>query len=415
MAKRRVVVTGMGVVSPLGCTVDALWDGIKSGRSGIGLIESFDTTDFKTKIAAEVVGFDVDAFIDKKEQRRLDAFGKFAIAAAKMAMDDSGIDMSTEDPDRIGVIVGSGIGGMDTFEKQHTVLADRGPSRVSPFVIPQMISNIPSGLIAIRHNLQGPNFCVVSACASAAHSIGTGLWLIQRGTADAMVLGGTEASICKMGIAGFSNMKALSQRNDAPEKASRPFDRDRDGFVMGEGAAIIVVEEREHAIKRGARIYCELSGFGMTCDAFHITAPAADGAGAAKAMKLAMQDAEVDPDAVDYINAHGTSTPLNDKVETRAIKSVFGDDKARKLMISSSKSMTGHLLGAAAGIESVICALALYHGVVPPTMNQETPDPDCDLDYVPNVARESNIEVCLNTSLGFGGHNACLAFQKNGG
>ena len=412
MGKRKVVITGMGVVTPLGCAVDGMWEAVKSGRCGIGTIKSFDASDYKIRIAGEVKDFDADAFIPPKEQRRMDAFCMYAIAAAKMAMDDSGLDMSCEDPSRAGVIVGSGIGGLQTFQSQHKVLINKGPGRVSPFVIPQMIGNMPGGLIAIEHGLKGPNYAVVSACATAGHGIGNALRLVRDGSADIMVVGGTEATVCEMGIAGFGSMKALSRRNDEPEKSSRPFDAERDGFVMSEGAGILIIEDLEHARKRGARIYCELAGFGMTCDAFHMTAPKEDGSGAAGAMKLAMEDAGVNPEDVDYINAHGTSTPLNDKVETRAIKGAMGEDSARKVMISSSKSMTGHLLGAAAGIESVISVLAIRDGIIPPTINYEAPDPDCDLDYTPKNARESKVRVCLNNALGFGGHNACLAFKQ---
>jgi 3-oxoacyl-[acyl-carrier-protein] synthase II len=318
--------------------------------------------------------------------------------------------MANEDPNRMGCLVGSGIGGMTVLEDQHNVLITRGPDRCSPFMIPMMIVNMASGLIAIDHGLKGPNFCVVSACASGAHSVGEGLRLIQRGECDMVLAGGTEAAITPLGITGFCSMKAMSTRNDAPEKASRPFDANRDGFVMGEGAGLLVLEDYEHAVKRGAKIYCELAGYGATCDASHITAPAPGGEGAARAMAKAMADGGVSPDGVDYVNAHGTSTPLNDKNETAAIKTALGEH-SKKVMVSSTKSMTGHMLGAAGGIESVICALALKRGVVPPTMNYETPDPECDLDYVPNQAREVKVRACLNNSLGFGGHNASLLFK----
>jgi 3-oxoacyl-[acyl-carrier-protein] synthase II len=362
------------------------------------------------QIAAEVVEFEIDKYISKKEQRRMDPFCHYAVAASKLAMADSGLTMSSEDPTRVGCMIGSGIGGLQTLEEQHSILLSRGPSRCSPFMIPQMIVNMAAGLVAIDLGLKGPNYCVVSACASGAHSIGEAMRQIQRGDADAMVAGGTEATICPLGIAGFASMRALSTRNDAPEKACRPFDKDRDGFIMGEGAGIVVVEEYEHAKKRGARIYCELGGYGATCDASHITAPAEGGEGATRAMQNAIRDAGLTPTDVDYVNAHGTSTPLNDKNETAAIKGALGEH-ARKVMVSSTKSMTGHLLGAAGGIETVICALALKNGVVPPTMNYETPDPDCDLDYVPNVARNVKIRVALNNSLGFGGHNCSLLLK----
>ena len=409
---RRIVITGMGVVSPLGCDIGTFWDRLTAGQSGIGLIDNFDTVNHGVKIAGQVADFDVNAFIEPKAQRRMDAFSRFAVAASQLAVDDSGLDLGSENLDRIGVISGSGIGGLQTLEDQHNVLLNRGPRRCSPFMIPQMISNMAAGLIAIRHGLRGPNYSVVSACASAAHCIGEAVNIIRRSDADVMVSGGSEAAVTSLGIAGFTSMKALSTRNDEPQKASRPFDAERDGFVMGEGGAIVVLEELERAKARGATIYCEVGGFGMTCDAYHMTAPAETGEGAARAIKLAVADAGMNPEDVDYINAHGTSTPLNDKIETRAIKRALGEDNARKLMISSSKSMTGHMLGAAGGLESVVCALAIHKGVVPPTINQETPDPDCDLDYVPNVSREADVKVCLNNSLGFGGHNACLLLRK---
>ena len=409
---RRAVITGMGVVSPLGSELNAFWQRIRAGQSGIRRITKFDCAAFESQIAGEVVEFEPDKFVPKKDQRRMDEFSLFAMAAAKLAMADSGLDLKAEAPERMGAIVGSGIGGLRTLEIQHSILKERGPSRCSPFMIPEMIINIAGGLIAIEYNLKGPNYAVVSACASATHSIGDALRLIQRGDAEVMLTGGTEASVSELGVGGFCALRALSTaRNNEPEKASRPFDKNREGFVIADGAAILVVEELEHARKRGARIYAEISGFGMTCDAFHMTAPTDDGEGAARAMKLAMQDAQLKPEDVDYINAHGTSTELNDKIETKAIKTAFGE-RARKLMVSSTKSMTGHMLGAAGGIETVVCALALRDGVIPPTINYETPDPDCDLDYVPNTARQAAVQACLNNSFGFGGHNACLALKK---
>jgi len=354
----------------------------------------------------------VDAYVRKKRQRRMDPFSHYAMGAAKMAVSSSGIDVGAEDAERIGVIVGSGIGGLQTLEIQHSILRDRGPSRCSPFMIPQMISNMAGGLIAIEFDARGPNYAVISACATAAHAIGDALRIIQRDEADIMIAGGTDACVCVLGVGGFCAMRALSTRNDEPEKASRPFDAGRDGFIIAEGAGIVVVEELERAKRRGADIFCEIAGFGMTCDAFHETAPAEDGRGAARAMTLAMADAVLAGEDVDYINAHGTSTLLNDKVETMAIKSALGEEAAGRVMISSTKSMTGHLLGAAAGVETAACAMALKHGVLPPTINHETPDPECDLDYVPNTAREVKIRSCLNNSLGFGGHNACLAFRR---
>jgi len=411
---RRVVITGIGVVSPVGSDLETFWNNLISGVSGIGLIKRFDTRDFGVKIGGEVIGFDVDAYVPKKEQRRMDVYAHYGLAAAQMAVENAGLDMNAEDPERVGVVVGSGIGGLQTLQAQHTALVEKGPSRCSPFMIPQMISNMAAGLIAIRHNMKGPNYAAVSACATAAHCIGDALRIVQRGDADAMLAGGAEASVCELAVAGFGNMKALSTRNEEPEKASRPFDAERDGFVVAEGAGVLLIEELEHARRRNAHVYCEIGGMGLTCDAYHMTAPVESGEGAARAMKLAVEDAGLNPDDVDYINAHGTSTPLNDKTETKAVKSTFGKEKARKIMISSSKSMTGHLLGAAAGIESAVCALAIERGVVPPTINQEVPDPECDLDYVPNTARETKVHVALNNSLGFGGHNACLLFKSVG-
>jgi 3-oxoacyl-[acyl-carrier-protein] synthase II len=412
MSRRRVVVTGMGVVSPLGCDLDRFWQRLVAGTSGIRAITRFDASRFDAKIAGEVIEFDTDAFIPKKEQRRMDPFCHYGIAAAKLAVADSGLNLERENRERIGVIVGSGIGGLQVLQQQWSVFRDRGPSRFSPFMIPQMITNIIAGLVAIEYSLTGPNFCVTSACATATHSLGESLRMIQHGEADVILAGGTEAPICELGVGGFCAMRALSaSHNHEPTRASRPFDKDRDGFVCGEGAGVLVVEDLERARKRGARIYCELSGYGRTCDAFHITAPDEKGTGAARAMTLALQDAGIGPDGVDYINAHGTSTELNDKCETLAIKTALGPDHAKRVMISSTKSMTGHLLGAAGAVESVACALALRNGVIPPTINYETPDPDCDLDYVPNTARQAKIRACLNNSLGFGGHNATLCFK----
>ncbi len=409
---RRVAITGIGVVSPLGSTLDKFWDSLVQGRSGIVHITKFPITpDYITQIAGEVRDCNLDDYIPPKEQKRMDPFAHWGMCAAKMAMQHSGLDLAKEDPGRIGVIVSSGIGGLQILQKQTFVLYEKGPRRFSPFMIPQMITNILAGLIAIEYSLKGPNFCVVSACASATHSIGEAARVIQYGDADIMLAGGAEAPVCELGVGGFNAMRALSTRNDAPEKASRPFDAERDGFVMGEGSGVLVLEEWEHAVRRGAQIHGELAGYGRNCDAYHMTAPDEAGAGAAQAMTLAMQDAGVNPDEVGYINAHGTSTPLNDKCETLAIKQAFGDALARKTMISSTKSMTGHLLGAAGAVESVACILAMNRGAVPPTINYEHPDPDCDLDYVPNTAREARVKVCLNNSLGFGGHNATLCFK----
>jgi len=402
----------MGVVSPLGCDLDTFWSRLTGGQSGIGPVTHFDVSDYVSKIAAEVDGFDADAYVDRKERRRMDLYSQYAYAAAGMAIQHAGLDMSAEDPNRIGCIVGSGIGGLLTLEDQHASLLKRGPARCSPFMIPMMICNMAAGLIAIKYNLKGPNYAAVSACATAAHCLGDAFRVIQRGDADVMVTGGAEAAVCPLGIAGFNALRALSTRNDDPQRASRPFDKERDGFVMGEGGAILILEDLEHAQARGAQIFCEVGGYGMTCDAFHMTAPSEDGEGAARAMKLAVSDAGLAPGAVDYINAHGTSTPLNDKIETNAIKTALGEDNARKAMISSSKSMTGHMLGAAGGIESIVCAMAIASGVVPPTINQEVSDPECDLDYVPNTSRDAAVNVALNNSLGFGGHNVCLLFKK---
>lgn len=409
---KRVVITGLGVVSPLGCDLDIFWENVKAGKSGIGRITKFDATDFASQIAGEVSGFEPDSYVPPKEQRRLDEYSLFGVVASKKAFDDSGLDMSKEDAGRAGVIIGSGVGGLQTLEKQHTILVEKGPSKCSPFMIPHMISNICGGLVAIDLGMKGPNYSVVSACASAAHSIADGLRIIQRGEADVMLCGGAEASVCSLGVAGFCALRALSTRNDDPEHASRPFDGGRDGFVIADGAAIVVLEEYDHAVARGAKIYCELAGAGYSCDAYHITAPSEDGSGAALAIRNAMKDAGLNPEDIDYINAHGTSTQLNDKIETLAIKLALGEEAARKTCISSLKSMTGHLLGAAAGAEAVLCALAIKDGIAPPTINYETPDPNCDLDYVPNESRDLDIKACLKNSLGFGGHNACLAFKK---
>lgn len=411
MEKRRVVITGLGVVSPLGCEINVFWDRLLKGVSGIRRITKFDASAMATQIAAEVVDFEIDKYIAKKEQRRMDPFCHYAVAAAKMAMQDSGLVMANEDATRAGCMIGSGVGGLITMEDQHSVLLQKGPDRSSPFMIPMMIVNMASGLVAIEHGLKGPNTCVVTACASGTHSIGDATRQIQYGDADIMVAGGTEAVVCPLGIAGFSAMRAMSTRNDDPTHASRPFDKDRDGFIMGEGSGIVVLEEYEHAKKRGARIYAEVGGYGATCDASHITAPAPGGEGAARSMSKAIADAKLTPDQVDYVNAHGTSTPLNDKNETAAVKGALGEH-AKKVMVSSTKSLTGHLLGAAGGLETVICAMAIHTGMVPATWNYTTPDPECDLDYVPNQPRQFQIRACLNNSLGFGGHNASLLLKK---
>ncbi len=408
---RKVVITGLGVVSPLGCEEALFWQRLTAGQSGVRRVQQFDISPYPSQIAGEVVELNLDAFMSKKDQRRSDPYAHFAIAAAKTAVTQSGLDMSQEDPCRAGAIIGSGIGGLQTLQAQHTILKEKGPLRCSPYMILQMIGNMAAGLIAIEYQLKGPNYAVVSACATSAHAIGDAMRIIQRGDADIMIAGGSDASVCELGFAGFCALKALSTRNDEPQKASRPFDKNRDGFIMAEGAGILVLEELEHARRRAAPIYCELSGFGATCDAFHETAPSADGDGAARSMQLAITDSQANPADVDYINAHGTSTMLNDKCETLSIKKALGTTLAHKVMISSTKSMTGHLLGAAGAIEAAICALSIKHGIVPPTINYETPDPECDLDYIPNHAREKKVRVALSNSLGFGGHNATLAFR----
>jgi len=409
--QKRIVVTGLGVVSPVGSTLDTFWTAIQAGQSGIGPITYFDASAFDTKFAGQVKGLNLDEFIPKKEQRRMDPFCHYGVAAAKMAVADSGLDMSKEDPTRVGVIAASGVGGLQILQNQMDVLRTRGPGRFSPFMIPQMISNILPGLISINHGMKGPNFAIVTACASGTHCIGEALNLIRRGAGDAFVCGGAEGAICELGVGGFNAMRALSTRNDSPQTASRPFDKDRDGFVMGEGAGMLVIEEYEHAKARGAKIYCELAGFGCTGDAYHITAPDESASGPSRGMMLAMQDAGVGPAEIDYINAHGTSTSLNDAGETKAIKIALGEADARRTAVSSTKSMPGNLLGAAGGVESVVCALAIRDSVLPPTINYTTPDPACDLDYVPNVARKAKVRACLNNSLGFGGHNATLCFK----
>jgi len=413
---RRVVITGLGAITPLGNDVETFWSNLKNGVSGIGKIEAFDTSAYDCKIGGEVRGFDPKAFFkNPKDVRRTDRFAQLALAAAKMALDDSGVDVENlRRRDRFGVIVSSGIGGLKTLQDQLTILLTKGPSRTSPFTIPMLISNMASGLISMEYDLRGPNMCIVTACATSNNAIGESWRTIKFGDADIFLAGGSEASIVAIGLAGFSAMRALSKRNDEPERASRPFDRDRDGFVIGEGAGIVVVEELEHAKARGAKIYCELTGYGVSADAYHMTAPPPDGKGAVRAMQLALNHARVPPDEVDYINAHATSTDIGDLCETRAIKEVFGE-QAYNVSISSTKSMTGHLLGGAGGIEIAACALAIRDSVIPPTINLENPGEGCDLDYTPNVAREKKVRVALNNSFGFGGHNATLivtAFEK---
>jgi 3-oxoacyl-[acyl-carrier-protein] synthase II len=408
---RRVVITGMGVVTPIGNDLATFWSNLKNGVSGIRRIEALDPSPFDCQIAGEVRGFDPKPYFkNPKEVRRTDRFAQLAMAAAKMSMSDSGIDLEKINHDRFGVIVSSGIGGLKTLEDQHTILLTKGPSRNSPFTIPMLISNMASGLISMEFGLRGPNLCIVTACATSNNAIGESWRIIKFGDADIFLAGGSEASIVAVGLAGFSAMRALSTRNDEPERASRPFDRDRDGFVMSEGAGVVVVEELEHAKARGAKIYCELSGYGLSADAYHMTAPPPDGSGAARAMQLALEHARVTPNEVDYINAHATSTGLGDVSETRAIKLAFGD-QAKKVSISATKSMTGHLLGGAGAVETAVCALAIRDGVIPPTINLENPDPECDLDYTPNVAKEKKLRVAVNNSFGFGGHNATLVVK----
>ena len=407
--EKRVVITGLGCVTPIGIGTDATWTSIKNGVCGVKELTRFDSTDLSATIAAQIDDFEPADFIEKREIKKMDRFTQYAVASAKMAFEDSGL--AEFDPNRMGVIIGSGIGGIETLETQHTKLIEKGPKKVSPFLIPMMISNMAAGQVAIELGAKGPNTCVVTACASGTHAIGDAFKAIQRGDADIMVCGGAEAPITPMSMAGFCSMKALSTRNDEPEKASRPFDSQRDGFVMGEGAGVLVIEDLEHALKRNADIYAEIVGYGATADAYHITTPAEGGEGAARAMKMAMDDAGISKEDVDYINAHGTSTPYNDKFETMAIKDVFGEH-AYKLAVSSTKSMTGHLLGAAGGVESIFCALAIKEGFLPPTINLENPDEDLDLDYVANEGRAANVRCALSNSLGFGGHNGTLAFKK---
>jgi 3-oxoacyl-[acyl-carrier-protein] synthase II len=411
MLKRRVVVTGLGMVSPLGTGVEKTWDALVQGKSGVGRITKFDTTGFDTQIAAEVKDFAPENFMDKKESRRMDIFIQYAMASAVMTMEDSQFKITPTNAERVGVVVGAGLGGLTTIESFHKVLLEKGPGRISPFFIPMLIVNEAPGHISMRFGAKGPNSSVVTACATGNHNIGDSWKMIQRGDADAIITGGVESTITPLAVSGFNAMKALSTRNQEPEKASRPFDKDRDGFVMGEGCGIILLEELEHALNRGAKIYAEIIGYGLTGDAYHITAPAPDGEGAARCMAMALKDAGIHPEEVDYINAHGTSTDYNDLYETIAIKTVF-KEHAKRVPVSSTKSMTGHLLGGAGGVESIFTILTLYYGVIPPTINYETPDPECDLDYVPNVARKANVRVALSNSFGFGGTNAVLIFKK---
>jgi 3-oxoacyl-[acyl-carrier-protein] synthase II len=410
--KERIFVTGMGVISSLGHDIPTFWDNMVAGKSGLGPVTHFDAEGFTTKVAGEINDFDATQYMDPKEAKRNDRYTHLGLAAAKLAVQDSGIDFDKCDTDRVGVLVGSGIGGMKTIEDQARNLIEKGPRKVSPFMIPSLISNILSGIIAIEYGLKGPNFGIVSACSTGSHSIGEAMRILQYGDADVMLAGGSEASITALAFAGFCSMKAMSKSyNDDPTKASRPFDLNRDGFVMGEGASVLVLETEASARKRGAQIHAEVVGYGATNDAYHVTAPTPDGYGLSLAIRNCLKNAEVSEDVVGYINAHGTSTKYNDSTETGCIKTVFGD-RAKDVPISSIKSMVGHLLGAAGAVESVACIQALKNGVLPPTMNYETPDPECDLDYIPNEARESKIEYALSNNLGFGGHNTSLLFKK---
>ena len=406
----KVVITGMGAITPLGNDVETFWSNLVAGKSGVTPITRFDATNYTTRIAAEVKDFDPTLWMERKEAKRNDRFVQLAIGAARQAVEAARLDVSNLDADRIGVIVGSGIGGIETFETQHQILLERGPDRVSPFFIPMMISNMASGQVSIALGAKGPNFTTVSACTSSANAIGEALRILQHDDADVVIAGGTEATVTPMAIAGFCSMKAMSTRNDEPTRASRPFDAERDGFVMGEGAAILVLERAEHAAKRGAPILCELAGYGATGDAYHITSPTPDGGGAVRAMRAALKDAGMGPEDVQYVNAHGTSTPYNDRTESVAVKTVMGD-LARNVMLASTKSMTGHLLGAAGALEAAISTLVITRGVVPPTINYENPDPECDLDCVPNQARTVRVTGALSNSMGFGGHNGTLAFR----
>lgn len=411
MDKKRVVVTGIGVVSPIGNTKEDFWNSLTEGKSGAGQVTYFDTTDFSSTIDAEVKNFEPSKFINPKELRRMDKFVQFAVCASKMALGDSGLDLDKSDRDMIGVIIGTGIGGLHVVEEQQKSFMERGPKKISPFLIPMLIVNMAPGQVSISLGIRGPNSCVTTACATGGHCIGDAFKIIQRGDALAMFAGGTESCITPLGHGGFCALKALTTRNDDPQKASRPFDRDRDGFLMSEGSGVVVLEELEHAKARGANIYAEVVGYGMSGDAYHMTAPDPKGTGGARCMNLSLKDAGLNIDQVDYVNAHGTSTPMNDRVETLAIKTVFGEH-AKKLAVSSTKSMTGHMLGAAGGVEFAAAALAVKEGIIPPTINYTTPDPDCDLDYVPNTARKKQVNVAISNSLGFGGHNVTLVLKR---
>jgi len=408
---RRVVVTGLGVVAPNGIGTETFWENLVAGVTGIDRITRFDASHHDSKIAGEIKGFDPLLYMEKKEVKKMDLFIHYALAGAIMAIDDARLKFEESERSRIGTLIGTGMGGVPALEESHNVLLEKGPGRISPFFIPSIITNLASGQIAMRYGFRGPNSCVSTACATGNHAIGDSLELIKRGAADVMIAGGSEAVITPLTIGGFSAMKALSTRNDEPHRASRPFDKGRDGFVMGEGAGVLVLEELQHALRRGAKIYAELVGYGMSADAYHMTAPEPEGLGAIASMRLALEAARLSPEDVDYINAHGTSTPVGDTAETRAIKQVFGGH-AYRLAVSSVKSMTGHLLGAAGGVESLATVLTIYHGLIPPTINYDEPDPGCDLDYVPNKARQAEVRVALTNSFGFGGTNATLVFKQ---
>ncbi|MFZ5907449.1 MAG: beta-ketoacyl-ACP synthase II [Nitrospirota bacterium] len=411
METNKVVVTGLGLITPLGIGVQASWDGIIEGRSGIARITQFDASGFATQIAGEVKGFHAEDYIELKEIKKMDRFIHFALAAAGMALEDSGLKITGSNAERTGVIVGSGIGGLHAIEHYHTVLLEKGPKRITPFFIPMLIVNLAAGQISMKFGAKGPNSAVATACATGSHAIGDAFKIIQRGDADIMIAGGTEAVITPLGIGGFNALKALSTRNEAPEKASRPFDRDRDGFLMGEGAGVLILESIESALNRGAKVYAELVGYGMTADAYHITSPSPQGEGAARCMAMALRDGGVQPSDTNYINAHGTSTKHGDELETQAIKTVFREH-AYRIPVSSTKSMTGHLLGAAGGVEAILTVLSIFNNLIPPTVNLDNPDPECDLDYVPYHARKTDVRYALTNSFGFGGTNACLLFKK---
>ena len=411
LEKKRVVITGLGAITPLGNDLDAYWQGLLQGRSGIGSITQFDASKHASRIAGEVKGFDPSGYLDRKDVKRMDRFAQFAVVASKQALADAQLEITDLNAEQVGAIIGTGVGGLRVMEEQQSVYLNKGPSRCSPFMVPMMIANMAAGLTAIHTGAKGPNTCPVTACAAGSNAIGDAFRMVQQGYAQAMICGGTESAVTPLAVAGFASARALSTRNDDPSQASRPFDRDRDGFVIGEGCGILILESLDHALSRGAHIYAEISGYGMTCDAYHMTAPVPGGAGAARCMQLALKDAGLNPDAVSYINAHGTSTPVNDPTETQAIKTALGD-AAHRVAISSTKSMTGHLLGGSGGIEGVAATMAVAHNQVPPTINLEHPDDACDLDYVPNQFRQIPVEVALSNSFGFGGHNVTLVFQK---